>query len=139
MRAVFDTNTVVSALLFRAGRLSWLRVTWRRGDVVPVVDRPAVSELIRVLAYPKFKLDGSEIEILLADFLPFAETVDEAGEPPVRLPDCRDPDDQKFLRLAAASGADALVTGDGDLLDLRDDVPFEILRPAELKERLAER
>lgn len=139
MRAVFDTNTVVSALLFRAGRSSWLRGAWRRGDLVPVVDQPTVSELIRVLSYPKFDLDKAEIGVLLADYLPFAETVEEAAEPPVELPDCRDPDDQKFLRLAAVGAVAVLVTGDSDLLELRDRTDLEILRPDELKKRLGRR
>jgi hypothetical protein len=34
-----------------------------------------VEELIRVLAYPKFVLDKSEINALLADYLPFTEPV----------------------------------------------------------------
>lgn len=139
MRAVFDTNTVVSALVFRGSRLSWLRGVWRRGDLVPVVDRPTVSELIRVLSYPKFDLDKSEIEILLADYLPFAETFEDSTEPPIELPDCRDPDDQKFLRLAAVGAVEVLVTGDRDLLELRGRTEFEILRSDELKERLGRR
>ena len=32
--------------------------------------------------------------------------------------DCRDPDDDKFLELALASGSRAIVTGDQDLLVL---------------------
>ena len=74
MRAVFDTNIVISALVF--GRsLFWLRRAWASGTVVPVVCRETVAELLRVLAYPKFRLDAAERETLLADYLPFAEIV----------------------------------------------------------------
>ena len=73
MRAVFDTNVVISALVF-GGRLHWLRHAWAFGIVVPVVCRETTEELLRVLAYPKFQLDRREREALLADFLPFAET-----------------------------------------------------------------
>ncbi len=69
MRVVFDTNTVISALLFGHGQLNWLRDHWRSDDVVALVSRPTVDELIRVLAYPKFNLDKVEIEALLADYL----------------------------------------------------------------------
>ena len=48
-----------------------------------------------------------------------------------RLPPCRDPDDQKFLELAAGAGADALVTKDRELLRLRG-LPFRVCAPAEL-------
>ena len=61
-RAVCDTNTVVSALLFQQGRLSWLRGAWSAGTVVPLVCRETVEELLRVLAYPKFGLTRGEID-----------------------------------------------------------------------------
>jgi hypothetical protein len=55
LRAVFDTNIVVSALVF-GGRLSWLRTAWAARSVVPVICRGTIFELVRVLAYPKFRL-----------------------------------------------------------------------------------
>jgi putative PIN family toxin of toxin-antitoxin system len=99
VRVVFDTNTVVSALLFEHGRLSWLREHWRRDDVAVLVSRPTVEELIRVLAYPKFALDRSEIDALLADYLPFTEPVVVA--PQARAPKCRDKDDRMFVEKRA--------------------------------------
>lgn len=130
-RVVFDTNVVVSALLFANGRLAWLRAAWREGRIVPLVSRATVEELMRVLAYPKFGLAHEDRRTLLADFLPFAETVAEprAG----RLPDCRDPFDTPFLVLAAAARADALVTGDEDLLVLRRSFRIPVMTPEEFK------
>lgn len=66
MRAVFDTNVVVSALVF-GRRLAWLRQAWAAGALVPVVCRPTVDELLRVLAYPKFRLAPAERQALLED------------------------------------------------------------------------
>jgi len=66
VRAVFDTNVVISAVDFRR-RLAWLRQAWASGTVIPVVYREAVAELLRVLAYPKFRLDAMEGETVLAD------------------------------------------------------------------------
>ena len=130
-RVVFDTNTVVSALLFKDGRLAWLRRSWATGALTPLVCTETVAELLRVLAYPKFRLSRAEIDELLGDFLPFAEIVEVTGG---EWPSCRDPDDRVFLALARQTGADALVTGDDDLLDLCDTFPWRILTPAELKE-----
>ena len=48
------------------------------------------------------------------------------------LPACRDPDDQKFLALAAACGARVLLTKDLELLRLARRVPFAIVPPAGL-------
>ena len=117
-RVVLDTNCLVSALLFAQGRLAWMRAGWQRGRFVPLVSRQTAEELVRVLAYPKFGLDGEQRETLLADFLPWAETV-QVGHASSRLPSLRDPDDRMFLALAAAGKADALVTGDADLLAVK--------------------
>ena len=134
VRAVFDTNIVVSALLFGSGRLSWLRTAWREGGVVPLVCKESADELVRVLRYPKFDLSETLRNELLGEFLPYAEVVTLKGVP--ELPVCRDPHDQKFLQLAAAAEADLLVTGDADLLVLADRFPIPIIAPVELSERL---
>ena len=82
------------------------------------------------------KTRGSEIDVVLAAYLPFAEVVQtETGSVSV-LPDCRDPDDQKFLYLAHVGEAEVLVTGDSDLLSLAQDVAFRILSPAQFHRRL---
>jgi uncharacterized protein len=133
-RAVFDTNIVVSAFVF-GGRLSWLQATWADGVLKPVVCKETVSELIRVLAYPKFRLQQEEREALLEDYLPFAETarLPEFGP---SLPDtCRDRSDEVFIRLAISAGVEALITGDSGLLKLR--LPVPVLSPAQLLTTLA--
>ena len=133
MRAVFDTNVVISALVF-SRRLQWLRQAWRSGAVVPIVCHDTASELLRVLAYPKFRLTAAERDILLGDYLPFAELA-EVPEPPPTLPiSCRDRDDTVFLQLAIASAADLLVSGDADLTVLADVYP--VVSPAGLRKRL---
>jgi len=123
VRLVFDTNTVLSALLFGHGQLSWLRDHWRSNDVITLVSRPTVDELIRVLAYPKFDLDKVEIEALLADYLPFTEVVLVSSQ--AQSPQCRDSDDQMFVDLAIQGQADVLVTGDRALLAMDFGVAIE--------------
>ena len=134
-RVVLDTNVVVSALVFREGRLAWLREAWAAGRVVPLVSAETVAELVRVLAYPKLKLSEEETKNVLAHYMEHAEAVREAGAS-VRVPECRDPDDRKFLQLAYAAKADALVTGDADLLALAARSRVSILAPDALKAAL---
>ena len=129
-RAVFDTNVVVSALLFPASRIAVLRSIWQSRRATPLVSRATTSELLRVLAYPKFKLTAEDQNELLDDFLPFAEVVFIA-EPAPRTPKCRDPSDTPFLELAITAEADALITGDLDLVALRGKFSVPILRPEE--------
>ena len=130
-RVVLDTNVVLSALLFNAGRLAWIRHAWQRQQLQPLVCKETVNELLRVLAYPKFKLTASEQEELLADFLPYADVV-ELPAPWPALPACRDEKDEMFLVLAHVGKADALVTGDADILAMREAFPGLILTAEEL-------
>lgn len=127
-RWVLDTNVVLSALLFPSGRVTWLRDAWRVGIVVPLASRETTTELIRVFHYPRFELTASEREDLLADYLPYCESVIVSG--PVTVPQCRDPRDRPFLELAVAGRANALVTGDNDLPALGAPFPIPILSPA---------
>ena len=116
-RVVIDTNLVLSALVFSGGRLVPLRLAWQAQRVLPLVSRATAAELIRALAYPKFKLAAQEQEELLADYLPYCKTV-RIPTPPPATPPCRDSFDVIFLELALAGKADALVAGDKDLLSL---------------------
>ena len=135
-RLVLDTNVLLSTLLFPAGSLSWLRRAWQSEAVQPLASRDTTAELIRVLTYPKFRLNDDEREDLLADYLPWCETVDVSKAPPV--PPCRDPFDRPFLELALVAQADALVTGDDDLGVLAGALPVPILAPHVLRERIRE-
>jgi uncharacterized protein len=117
-RVVIDTNLVLSALVFSHGRLAPLRLAWQSGQCEPLVCKATVAELIRVLAYPKFKLTTEEQQELLADYLPYCSTVTLPAKLP-RVPDYRDPHDLPFLYLATVGKADALLSGDQDLLTLK--------------------
>ncbi len=127
-RVVLDTNAVLSALVFGTGLTAQLRGAWQRGDVVPLVSTATVQELVRVLAYPKFRLEAAAQQEFLADYLPHTLVV-RIPEPPPAVPACRDVFDLPFLRLAAAGRADVLVSGDVDLLALAPQVRLAILAP----------
>lgn len=126
-RIVLDTNVLVSALLFPARRLTWLREAWQSEAVVPLASGDTTRELIRVLSYPKFHLTADERDDLLDDYLPWCETV--AVSERLDTPVCRDPSDRPFLELALEGRADALITGDDDLLVLAPAFPVPILSP----------
>lgn len=135
MRVVLDTNVVVSAILFTKGRLTWLREGWSSGRFLPLIDTPCAQELLRVLAYPKFRLTQGDIQTLLGTYLPFAEAVNTASARTSRLPHCRDPHDQKFLILAQQGKADVLVTGDQALLALAKQTQFAVETPSMFRQR----
>jgi len=135
VRVVLDTNVVVSAMLFTKGHLTWLRQGWSTGRFLPLIDTPCAEELLRVLAYPKFRLMQDDIRTLLGTYLPFTEAVNTANAKTSRLPRCRDPHDQKFLALAQEGMADVLVTGDQALLALARQTRFAIETPSMFRRR----
>ena len=140
-RVVLDTNIVLSALLFNADRLAWVRHAWQAQRVQPLVCKATVNELMRVLAYPKFELTKADQEALLADFLPYSDVVDLPDPWPGPWPDlpaCRDEHDQVFLVLAHAGEADSLVTVDADILAMGKSFARLILTADEFRERLGQ-
>lgn len=130
---VFDTATVVSALVFANGRLAWLRSHWHGGDCVPLISTMTATELTRVLAYPKFELSIDDRNELLADYIPCCEVITPTRKCKVL---CRDAKDQPFLDLAESGRAECLVSGDRDLLVLAGKTPFVIETPEKYRVRL---
>ena len=123
---VFDTTTVVSALVFANRRLSWLLQHWQEGGCTPLISSATAAELTRVLGYPKFRLSLEDRRELLAHYVPYCEIVEQV----TRCPQiCRDEKDQPFLDLAQSGGAELLVSGDNDLLALAGQTTFLIETP----------
>ena len=115
IRAVLDTNVLISALLFD-GLPSRLVPAWRSSRFHPVLSPPILDEYLRALAYPKFRLTPDDIRSLLEEeILPFFETVQVNTSSPKPV---RDPDDAKFVACAVEASVPWIVSGDADLLDL---------------------
>jgi predicted nucleic acid-binding protein len=112
------------------GRWPWIRTAWQSRLIQPVVAEPTVRELMRVLTYPQFHLSAVELEQLLADLLPWCET----WGTPISSADqqVRDPKDQIVVDLALTARVSALVSGDADLLALKNQFnPMQVFTPAE--------
>ena len=132
---VIDTNAVISATLFGSGLMKPLRSAWQAGQVVPVISKETRAELLRVLAYEKFKLAEADIARILALYLPHTQVhvLNPVADTGNQSPVCRDTRDQIFLDLAQSAKVQCLVTGDQDLLVLADtpNLSFRILKPSE--------
>ena len=136
LRLVLDTHVLLSALLFPGGSLSWLRKAWQLETPLPLASHDTTLELIRVLSYPKFRLTDQEQEDLLADYLPWCETV-AVSQPPA-VPHAGTPLISLSLSRRWWAQADALVTGDDDLLALAPAFSVPILTPIAIRDRLNE-
>lgn len=124
LRVVFDTNVLVAKLLFDP-RSSWLPRAWQDGRLIPLATEETIRELIGILNRAKFHLTPETVAERIAEYYPWCQIYPEDTSIPV--PECRDPDDRKFLQLARQAQADALVTEDQDLLTLQDAFPIPII------------
>ena len=136
MNVVIDTNIIISTLVFSNGQLGWLREAWISQQITPLTNTPCSEELLRALTYPKFKLTGTDIENLLGDYLPYTKVMHTTQHPEKTIPQCRNSHDQKFLHLAYAGKAEALITGDKALLELDKLTPFNILTASSFHNRV---
>lgn len=135
MKVVLDTNVLLSGLMFPDGTPGRIIAAWfeARFDVALALDQ--LAAISRVLEYPKIhrKLgwDDQRIEQFIKQLYLRAGGV-ELGPISVEVP--RDPSDAPILATLARANADILVTGDRDLLALRERYPIET--PAEFVRRL---
>lgn len=135
MRIVFDTNVVVSALLL-SGSVPAQALSRAEDAGTVLISGEMLAELAGVLSRPKLKpyIDEADIVGTLA-------RIDRSWERVAILHQvaaCRDPGDDKVLETAINGRADAIVTGDRDLLVLGPFRGVAILSPAELLDRLPE-
>ena len=120
MRLVLDSNVWLDWLHFDDPGVTPLKQAKQNGTVEIVIDAPCRDELQRVLGYQRFGLDVAAQRTMLGEADRLSTFLDDLRYAPTeRLPWCSDPDDVKFLALAAASGADWLVTKDNALLSKR--------------------
>jgi putative PIN family toxin of toxin-antitoxin system len=136
MRAVVDTGVLVSALIRRQGTTGEVLQALRDGRFTAVYSTDILVEIIDVLGRStlrvKYHIETDDISILINLIRLRGDLVIPARKVTV----CRDPKDDKFLEAALAGGADCIVSGDGDLLDMTRFENIPILRPAELLARL---
>lgn len=135
IRAVVDTNVVVSALLAPRGAPALVMRAWMDGEFELVVSPHLLDELRRVLRYPKLRrrITTEQADTLLGLLWASGEHHDDpTTPPPVASPD---PDDDFLVALAAAASAH-LVSGDTDLLGLAPRIPVH--DPAAFLDLLAE-
>ena len=113
MKAVFDTNILVSAFVFPGGRAeaALLRIIQERDQLV--LSKPILDELLGILAR-KFSRDAEE----LAHVAVFLSELADFVKPGRRLKVLKDEPDNRILECAVTGRVDAIVTGDKALLSL---------------------
>ena len=135
MKVVLDTNVLLSGLMAPEGTPGRILAAWLEARFDVVMSLEQLAEIGRALGYPKIhsklKWDEQRIEQFMRQLYIRVEVVDLHATS-VEVP--RDPHDAPILATLIAAGADALVSGDRDLLDLRGKYPIQT--PAEFVRRL---
>jgi uncharacterized protein len=128
VKVVFDTNILVSAIVFPGGRgeAALRRIIEERDQLF--LSKPILDELLRVLAR-KFSRDAEE----LAHTAVFLSDLAHYVKPRRTLQVVKDEPDNRILECALTSRAGAIVTGDHALLALRN---FRGVRTISLREYL---
>jgi putative PIN family toxin of toxin-antitoxin system len=124
---IFDASTLVSAALKADSVPEHALLRAEEVDVF-ALSAAVDAEIAAVLERPRFAL-----MISLARRERILEILRRAAvwfEPAVRVTDCRDPKDDKYLELALAAGAEIIVSSDDDLRVLQPWRGVRILRPA---------
>src|SRR6266446_2839766 len=137
VRAVLDTNVLLSGLLWR-GTPHALVEEIRAGALTLISSPALLAELAEVMNRPKFQAimvrSNTDPERMLSELWRLAEIIDP---PPLPAPVSRDPADDAVLALAAASQADLIISGDADLLTLGSHAGIPIIDAAEAVSRIS--
>lgn len=123
MRVCLDTNVLVAAFATRGLCADVFRTVLAEHDLV--IGDVILAELRRVLT-TKFKVPADRMESIEAVFAPFPRIPKPAAP---GLASIRDPADRWVFATAVAGRADVLVTGDQNLLAVRDESPLLVLEP----------
>jgi len=107
LKVVIDTNVFVSGVFFSGPPYQILKA-WQSGDFELVVSQEILDEYRRVGRY----LAEEHLNIDLTPILTFVIEHAKVYEPArLKEPVCEDPDDDKFLACALASGSTVIVSG----------------------------
>ena len=125
-RWVVDTNTLISRLLLsHSVPAQAVTKALQHGDLL--VSDASLEELAAVLERPKFDKYLSSDE--RRTFFTLLSRVAIRVEILRPVSACRDPKDDKFLEVALNGSADAIITGDEDLLELHPFLGIPIWTP----------
>ena len=130
MRALLDTNVLVSAVLFGGLPRELLRRALR-GEFEVVTSVRLMAEFADVLA-ERFGLAPEVARAARSEYELLAEVVRPLLVPSI----ARDPDDNEVLAAAVIGDVDLIVTGDRDLLVLGQHEGRSIVTPRQFRERL---
>ena len=138
LKAVLDTNVLVSGLVATRGAPRQILDAWLKDQYTLVTSLYLLEELIHVLSYPRIALRLSLTDAELAAILAALSSKAEITPGHLHLPGVtRDPKDDAVVACALEGKADYIVSGDQDLLTLGKYNHIQIVTPRQFSEILA--
>ncbi|QGA81062.1 putative toxin-antitoxin system toxin component, PIN family [Candidatus Nanohalobium constans] len=128
-KVVLDTNVLISAIGWDAKPEECLELALGE-EIDAFATQSMIDEVSEVLEYDKFDFSEKEqqkfLEILVSEFLFISseESIDKS----------QDPEDNKFLECAVSANADYIISGDSDLLELKEYENITIVKPQKFLE-----
>lgn len=125
IRVVLDTNVLDSS--FFGGNPRSAVDIWKTGDIALCLSKPVIDEYVEVLQ--RLGLQGErEFEELVGLFAGGFNSIFAAKTRGLSVVGA-DPDDNKFIECAVALNAQYIISGDSDLLALREYIGIKIVSP----------
>jgi uncharacterized protein len=118
LRAIIDTNVLVSALIRKQGVSGLVLQHLRDGNFSIIYSVPIIVKLIEVLSRPHIQ---QKYHIHSDDIIALINLIRLRGElviPKRQIDACRDARDNRFLEAAIEGRVDVILSGDADLLDM---------------------
>ena len=130
MRIVIDTNVVISGVFFGGTPRKVIEAVMNN-RMTACANVEIVNEYAEIVEEMVARRQGSIQKDIL---FPFVSKL-ELFEPVADVQICRDPDDDKFISCALDSGSLYIVSGDKDLLDLKQVEGISIITAADFCRR----
>ena len=132
LKLVLDTNTLISAFFWKGNEYELFKKI-EKGGAKLFISKKIINEIKLVLNRPKFqeiiKLTNLTTNEIIKKVISVSHIV--VG-PKLNIKICRDPKDNKFLECAEHTKADYLVSGDKDLLVLKEYKGIKISRTSKI-------
>jgi putative PIN family toxin of toxin-antitoxin system len=131
VKVILDTNVFISGV-FYSGPPHRILNAWRDGKIQLVISQKILREYWRVGEIFADKFPSIDLQPIL-DLVTIEAELHIAED--LSEPVCNDPDDDKFLACAIASGSKIIISGDKHLINVSGFQGIEILKPHEFIKR----
>lgn len=140
LRAVVDTNVLISGTIRRSGHPNRIINAWREGLFVLVTSESLIEEAARVFRYPKISGKYGLTEERISRILKSLQRYALITPGKLRINVIKeDPDDNQVVVAAVEAGADCMVSGDPHLLNLGSYRGIEVVPPKQFVKMLGSR